>query len=170
MKRFDIVALGECLIDFIPAGVSPSGMLLFEQNPGGAPANMLVGAAKLGRKTAFIGKVGKDAFGKFLAEIVQDKGIDITGLVQDEEISTTLAFVHTAADGDRSFSFYRSPGADMMLTKDEVDYSQIEEAKIFHFGTLSMTHELVREATKRALDIAKENGLLISFDPNLRES
>ena len=125
-------------------------------------------ASKLGKKTGFIGKVGKDAFGKYLAETVQEIGIDITGLVQDVEIPTTLAFVHTAADGDRSFSFYRNPGADMMLTKDEVDYNKIDEAKIFHFGTLSMTHDAVREATKQAVARAKEKGLLISFDPNYR--
>lgn len=168
MKKIDVIALGELLIDFTENGISENGNPLLEANPGGAPCNVLAMLQNLDKKTAFIGKVGKDAFGKFLAEIVQDKGIDITGLVQDEEIPTTLAFVHTAADGDRSFSFYRSPGADMMLTKDEVDYSQIEEAKIFHFGTLSMTHEGVREATKQAVYHAREKGLLLSFDPNYR--
>lgn len=168
MKKIDVIALGELLIDFTENGISENGNPLLEANPGGAPCNVLAMLQNLGKKTAFIGKVGKDAFGKYLAETVQEIGIDITGLVQDEEIPTTLAFVHTAADGDRSFSFYRNPGADMMLAKDEIDYSKIDEAKIFHFGTLSMTHEGVREATKQAVARAKEKGLLISFDPNYR--
>lgn len=168
MKKIDVIALGELLIDFTENGISENGNPLLEANPGGAPCNVLAMLQNLGKKTAFIGKVGKDAFGKYLAETVQEIGIDITGLVQDEEIPTTLAFVHTAADGDRSFSFYRNPGADMMLTKDEVDYNKIDEAKIFHFGTLSMTHDAVREATKQAVARAKEKGLLISFDPNYR--
>ena len=168
MKKIDVIALGELLIDFTENGTSKNGNPLLEANPGGAPCNVLAMLQNLGKKTAFIGKVGKDAFGSYLAETVQKIGIDITGLVQDEEIPTTLAFVHTAADGDRSFSFYRNPGAVMMLTKDEIDYSQIDNAKIFHFGTLSMTHEGVREATKEAVSRAKEAGLLISFDPNYR--
>lgn len=168
MKKIDVIALGELLIDFTENGISENGNPLLEANPGGAPCNVLAMLQNLGKKTAFIGKVGKDAFGKYLAETVEQIGIDITGLVQDVEIPTTLAFVHTAADGDRSFSFYRNPGADMMLTKDEVDYNKIDEAKIFHFGTLSMTHEGVREATKQAVARAKEKGLLISFDPNYR--
>lgn len=168
MKKIDVIALGELLIDFTENGISENGNPLLEANPGGAPCNVLAMLQNLGKKTAFIGKVGKDAFGKYLAETVEQIGIDITGLVQDEEIPTTLAFVHTAADGDRSFSFYRNPGADMMLTKDEVDYNKIDEAKIFHFGTLSMTHDAVREATKQAVARAKEKGLLISFDPNYR--
>lgn len=168
MKKIDVIALGELLIDFTENGISENGNPLLEANPGGAPCNVLAMLQNLGKKTAFIGKVGKDAFGKYLAETVEQIGIDITGLVQDVEIPTTLAFVHTAADGDRSFSFYRNPGADMMLTKDEVDYNKIDEAKIFHFGTLSMTHDAVREATKQAVARAKEKGLLISFDPNYR--
>ena len=168
MKKIDVIALGELLIDFTENGISENGNPLLEANPGGAPCNVLAMLQNLGKKTAFIGKVGKDAFGKYLAETVEQIGIDITGLVQDVEIPTTLAFVHTAADGDRSFSFYRNPGADMMLTKDEVDYNKIDEAKLFHFGTLSMTHDGVREATKQAVARAKEKGLLISFDPNYR--
>lgn len=168
MKKIDVIALGELLIDFTENGISENGNPLLEANPGGAPCNVLAMLQNLGKKTAFIGKVGKDAFGKYLAETVEQIGIDITGLVQDVEIPTTLAFVHTAADGDRSFSFYRNPGADMMLTKDEVDYNKIDEAKLFHFGTLSMTHDAVREATKQAVARAKEKGLLISFDPNYR--
>ena len=122
----------------------------------------------LGKKTAFIGKVGKDAFGDYLKDTVCQAGIDVTNLIQDATVPTTLAFVHTAADGDRSFSFYREPGADMMLSESEIDYSQIVDAKIFHFGTLSMTHDGVRAATIKAVDYAKEHGLLISFDPNYR--
>lgn len=168
MKTYDVIALGELLIDFTENGISENGNPLLEANPGGAPCNVLAMLQKLGKQTAFIGKVGKDAFGAYLAETVEALGIDITGLVKDEEIPTTLAFVHTAEDGDRSFSFYRNPGADMMLTKDEIDYGQIDAARIFHFGTLSMTHEGVREATKQAVARAKEKDLLISFDPNYR--
>lgn len=168
MKKIDVVALGELLIDFTENGKSDNHNPLLEANPGGAPCNVLAMLQNLGKKTAFIGKVGKDAFGEYLTETVSKLGIDITNLVQDEEIPTTLAFVHTAEDGDRSFSFYRNPGADMMLSKDEIDYSQIDNAKIFHFGTLSMTHVRVREATKQAVFRAKENGLFLSFDPNYR--
>ena len=168
MKKIDVIALGELLIDFTENGVSASQNPLLEANPGGAPCNVLAMLQKLEKSTAFIGKVGKDAFGEYLKETVRQIGIDITNLVQDEEIQTTLAFVHTAEDGDRSFSFYRNPGADMRLTKEEIDYSQIDHAKIFHFGTLSMTHDGVREATKEAVTRAKEKGLLISFDPNYR--
>ena len=168
MKNIDVIALGELLIDFTENGLSPNQNPLLEANPGGAPCNVLAMLQKLGKKTAFIGKVGKDAFGEYLIETVRKAGIDTANLVQDEEVPTTLAFVHTAEDGDRSFSFYRNPGADMMLTEEEIDYSRIDTAKIFHFGTLSMTHEGVRAATKRAVAYAKEKGLLISFDPNYR--
>lgn len=167
-KNIDVIALGELLIDFTENGFSVSGNPILEANPGGAPCNVLAMLQNLGKRTAFIGKVGKDAFGQYLTETVRSIGIDTTNLVQDEEVPTTLAFVHTAADGDRSFSFYRNPGADMCLSKDEIDYGQIDTAKIFHFGTLSMTHEGVREATKEAVAHAKEQGLLISFDPNYR--
>lgn len=169
MKRFDVVALGELLIDFTENGESEQGNPLLEANPGGAPCNVLAMLNRLGKKTAFIGKVGKDAFGEQLKKTVQDSGTDITNLVMDEEVHTTLAFVHTFPDGDRDFSFYRNPGADMMLRKDEVMADIIKAGKIFHFGTLSSTHQGVREATRYAVDVAKENGLLISFDPNLRE-
>ncbi len=168
MKKYDVVALGELLIDFTSNGVSEQGNNLFEANPGGAPCNLLAMLQKLEKKTAFIGKVGKDSFGKLLAEVVKDVGIDVDNLVMDEQVPTTLAFVHTAADGDRSFSFYRNPGADMMLNKGEVNEKLLKDTKIFHFGTLSMTASGVEEATKFAIDTAKENGVLISFDPNLR--
>lgn len=169
MKTFDVVALGELLIDFTENGESGQGNPLLEANPGGAPCNVLAMLNRLGKTTAFIGKVGKDSFGEMLTEIVRESGTDVTNLVSDEKVHTTLAFVHTMPDGDRDFSFYRNPGADMMLRKDEIKEEIICAGKIFHFGTLSSTHEGVREATRYAIDVAKENGLLISFDPNLRE-
>ena len=169
MKSFDVVALGELLIDFTENGVSAQGNPILEANPGGAPCNVLAMLNKLGKKTAFIGKVGKDSFGQQLKEVVAQSGTDVTNLLEDEKVHTTLAFVHTLPDGDREFSFYRNPGADMMLRKEEVMEDIIKAGKIFHFGTLSSTHEGVREATRYAIDVAKKNGLLISFDPNLRE-
>ncbi len=169
MKKFDVVALGELLIDFTENGASPQGNPVMEANPGGAPCNVLAMLNKLGKKTAFIGKVGNDTFGRQLAETVRQSGTDISNLVFDDTVHTTLAFVHTFADGEREFSFYRNPGADMMLTKDEVMTDIVKEAKIFHFGTLSSTHEGVREATRYAVETARNNGSLISFDPNLRE-
>lgn len=169
MKKFDVVALGELLIDFTENGESAQGNPMLEANPGGAPCNVLAMLNKLGKKTAFIGKVGNDTFGNMLKGVVQESGTDVTNLVMDNEVHTTLAFVHTYPDGEREFSFYRNPGADMMLTKDEVNADIIKAGRIFHFGTLSSTHEGVREATRYAIDVAKENGLLISFDPNLRE-
>ena len=167
--RYDVVALGELLIDFTENGLSGQGNPLLEANPGGAPCNVLAMLNKLGKKTAFIGKVGNDQFGKMLKEVVEESGTDVSALAMDDQVHTTLAFVHTFPDGDREFSFYRNPGADMMLTKEEVDPELIKKARIFHFGTLSSTHAGVREATRYAIDVAKENGLLVSFDPNLRE-
>ena len=168
-KKYDVVALGELLIDFTENGLSSQGNPLMEANPGGAPCNVLAMLNKLGKKTAFIGKVGRDQFGTMLKTVVEESGTDVTNLMMDDEVHTTLAFVHTFPDGDREFSFYRNPGADMMLKKEEVDPEIIKAAKIFHFGTLSSTHPEVREATRHAIDVAKENGLLVSFDPNLRE-
>lgn len=168
MKVYDVTAMGELLIDFTENGVSGQGNPLFEANPGGAPCNVLAMLAKLGRQTAFIGKVGKDFFGEQLKNAIQEVGIDSDYLLMDEEVHTTLAMVHTLPDGDRDFSFYRNPGADMMLMEDEIPENLIAGSKIFHFGTLSMTHEGVRMATKKAVALAKKNGALISFDPNLR--
>ncbi|MCI8592494.1 MAG: carbohydrate kinase [Lachnospiraceae bacterium] len=168
MKKYDVVALGELLIDFTENGESGQGNPLLEANPGGAPCNVLAMLNRLGKKTAFIGKVGKDMFGTMLRERVSGLGIDVSGLLTDEKVHTTLAFVHTYPDGDRDFSFYRNPGADMMLTADEVPLEMIRDTKVFHFGTLSMTDPGVEEATKKALSAAKESGALISFDPNLR--
>ena len=167
-KAFDVTALGELLIDFTENGSSAQGNPMLEANPGGAPCNVLAMLEKLGKKTAFIGKVGNDMFGTQLKNAVEEVGIDTRNLVIDNEVHTTLAFVHTYPDGDRDFSFYRNPGADMMLTKDEIQEDLIRDSRIFHFGTLSSTHEGVREATRYAIDVAKEAGCIVSFDPNLR--
>ena len=168
MKQFDVTALGELLIDFTENGLSSQGNYLLEANPGGAPCNVLAMLAKLGKKTAFIGKVGDDFLGRHLKDVVEAVGIDTRNLKLDDQVHTTLAFVHTYADGDRDFSFYRNPGADMNLRAEEIDEDLIAQSRIFHFGSLSLTHPGVREATKKALAIAKEQGCLISYDPNLR--
>ena len=168
-KRFDVVAMGELLIDMTNNGKSEQGNAMYEANPGGAPCNVLAMLKKLGHEVAFIGKVGDDIFGAELRGVLQDIGIDTKGLVTDKEVRTTLAFVKTFEDGDRDFSFYRNPGADMMLKKEEIDDDLLKNTGIFHFGTLSMTHEGVREATLHAVKTAKDAGALISFDPNLRE-
>ena len=167
-KRFDVVALGELLIDFTHNGFSEQGNPLFEANPGGAPCNVLAMLNKLGKSTAFIGKVGDDIFGRSLRDTVSGIGIDTGSLFLDPDVSTTLAIVQTFENGDREFSFNRKPGADMMLRADEIDEELVKGCRVFHFGTLSMTHEGVREATKKAVAIAKANGAVISFDPNLR--
>lgn len=167
-KKYDVIALGELLIDFTMNGQSEQGNNLFEACPGGAPCNVLSLLNKMGKKTAFLGKVGKDQFGILLKNTITEAGIDATHLVIDDKVNTTLAFVHTFPDGDREFSFYRNPGADMMLAEEEVDPAFVAQTKIFHFGTLSMTHEGVRAATKKAVKAAKDAGCLISFDPNLR--
>ena len=168
MKEFDVVALGELLVDFTRNGDSAQGNPLFEANPGGAPANVLAMLRKLGKKTAFIGKVGQDGFGNLLADTVRDAGIDIRGLKRDPEIPTTLAIVNTFPNGDRDFSFYRKPGADLLLRPDELDEDLLRGCRIFHFGTLSLTDEPCRSATIRALEVARDAGAVISFDPNLR--
>lgn len=167
-KKYDVIALGELLIDFTMNGQSEQGNNMFEACPGGAPCNVLALLNKMGKKTAFIGKVGKDQFGTLLRDTITEAGIDASNLMVDENVNTTLAFVHTFPDGDREFLFYRNPGADMMLTADEVNPEVVKDTKVFHFGTLSMTHEGVREATKKAVETAKANGCLVSFDPNLR--
>lgn len=169
MKTYDVVALGELLIDFTQNGLSEQGNGLFEANPGGAPCNVLSMLNNLGKKTAFIGKVGKDQFGMTLKKSLEELGISTDNLMMDEEVHTTLALVHTFEDGDRDFSFYRNPGADMMLRTDELKEDLIRDTRLFHFGTLSMTHSGVKEATVKAVTMAKEAGALISFDPNLRE-
>ena len=168
MKRYDVVALGELLIDFTENGTSAQGNPVFEANPGGAPCNVLAMLRKLDRRCAFVGKVGNDMFGQQLKAVAEEAGIDMSGLRMDDTVHTTLAFVKTYEDGDRDFSFYRNPGADMMLTEDELPMDMIRDTRIFHFGTLSMTHEGVRQATRAAVLAAKQAGAIISFDPNLR--
>lgn len=165
---FDIIALGELLIDYTPAGKSPAGMDLFEQNPGGAPANVLACASKLGQSTAFIGKIGKDMQGDFLEKTLLDAGINTAGLIRDEAFFTTLAFVSLKENGERSFSFARKPGADTQLRQTELDLSLIRSSKIFHFGSLSLTDSPVREATLFAVTEARKAGCVISYDPNYR--
>lgn len=170
-KKYDVAALGELLIDFTENGISAQGNPVLEANPGGAPCNVLAMLKKLSHTVIFIGKVGKDMFGDQLERALAEIGIDTSGLVRDAEVHTTLAFVEKKQDGDRDFSFYRNPGADMMLKEEEVLEKKelIENCRIFHFGTLSMTHENCRKATKKAIELAKSAGAVISFDPNLRE-
>ena len=167
-KKFDVTALGELLIDFTENGLSGQGNTLFEANPGGAPCNVLAMLKKLDRSCLFVGKVGDDLFGRMLRDVAAQAGICMDHLVFGKDVRTTLAFVQTFPNGDRDFSFYRNPGADMMLTEDELPLDAIADSRIFHFGTLSMTHEGVRRATCKAIDHAKQSGAIISFDPNLR--
>lgn len=166
--KTDITALGELLIDFTPAGISPQGMRLFEQNPGGAPANMLAAAAKFGMKTAFIGKVGKDMHGDFLKETLIGAGINTDNLIQDEKYFTTLAFVSLKENGEREFAFARKPGADTNLCMKEIDSEILENTRIFHVGSLSLTDDPARTATYEAINIARNSGAMISYDPNYR--
>ncbi len=168
MKQFDVTALGELLIDFTENGKSGQGNSLFEACPGGAPCNVLAMLRKTGKTCAFVGKVGDDLFGRLLRSTIVAAGINADHLVMDPHIPTTLAFVQTLANGDRDFSFYRKPGADMMLTEEELPWETLANSRIFHFGTLSMTHPGVRAATVKAVEIARAGGALISFDPNLR--
>ena len=168
MEKNDVVALGELLIDLTQNGYSGQGNPLLEANPGGAPCNVLALLTKLGHSTAFIGKVGKDGFGDQLENALTETGISTAGLLRDDQVHTTLAVVHTLAGGDRDFSFYRNPGADMCLHTQEINRELIRQARIFHFGTLSMTDEPVRSATYAAIAEAEAHGVLRSFDPNLR--
>lgn len=170
MKKYDVTALGELLIDFTENGLSKNGNPLMEANPGGAPCNVLAMLRKLGKHCAFIGKVGQDAFGNFLETTLKEEGIDTRGLIQDLQTHTTLAFVHTLPGGEREFSFYRNPGADMMLDKEDLNQELLISCRIFHFGSLSLTDEPCREATREAVRMARAAGAMISFDPNLRES
>lgn len=167
-KKYDVISLGELLIDFTTNGISAQGNPLLEANPGGAPCNVLAILTKLGKSTAFIGKVGNDHFGRMLKKVLEESKIETEGLILDNNFPTTLAFVHTAPNGDRDFSFYRKPGADMMLNENEVSEDLVCNTRVFHFGTLSMTDEGVRAATKKAIALAKNAGAVISFDPNLR--
>lgn len=169
-KEVDIVALGELLIDFTEVGISKTGQKLFEQNPGGAPANLLTVASHMGYKTAFVGKVGKDMHGAFLKRTLEQEGIDTAYIIEDSDYFTTLAFVEINQDGEREFSFARKPGADTRLCKTELNKELLESCKIFHYGSLSLTDEPAREATLAAIQIAKASGTLISYDPNYRAS
>lgn len=164
----DITAIGELLIDFTPSGTDTTGDILFARKPGGAPANVLAANRKLGGKCAFIGKVGNDFFGHFLKDTLDCLGIDSSGLIMDTEVPTTLAFVHLDKKGDRSFSFYRKPGADLMLRIDEVTKTLIDNCHILHFGSVSMTDEPSRSATLQSVKYAKSCDKIISFDPNYR--
>ena len=168
MSKYDVIALGELLIDFTNNGTSSQGNPIFEANPGGAPCNVLAMLNKLGKKVSFIGKVGNDQFGRQLRATLEEVGINSDNLLVDAKVPTTLAFVHTFPDGDREFSFYRKPGADMMLCEDDIREDMVDSSKIFHFGTLSMTSENSHKATIKAIELAKNSGAIISLDPNLR--
>ena len=165
----DVVALGELLIDFAAKSTDKKGYPTMVANPGGAPGNFLAALNAYGRKTAFLGKVGNDAFGHLLLGTLEEAGIETKGIVVDGSVFTTLAFVTFDENGDRSFSFARKPGADTQLTWEEIDKSLIDDARVFHFGTLSLTDEPVRTATQKAVAYAKERGKLITCDPNLRK-
>lgn len=167
-KKIDVVALGELLIDFTSTGVSDRGKRLFEQNPGGAPANMLTAVSKAGLKAAFIGKVGNDLHGQFLKETIENVGIDTQGLIVDDDVFTTLAFVSLNEDGERSFSFARKPGADTKIWFKEINTELLLSTRVFHIGSLSLTDEPARTTTFEAVKMAKEAGAIISYDPNYR--
>ena len=167
---FSVTALGELLIDFTDAGVSAGGQKLFERNPGGAPANVLVAPARLGKSTAFIGKVGTDMHGEFLRATLVANDVNCDGLVSDPDYFTTLAFVALSEEGERSFSFARKPGADTQLRPDELNQDILRDSKVFHVGSLSLTDEPARSATIEAIKIAKDAGAVLSYDPNYRDS
>jgi fructokinase len=165
---YDLCGLGELLVDFTPAGLAASGNVLFERNPGGSVANVMAAAAKLGLKTAFMGKVGNDQFGFFLKDVLGNLKVDTTGLRFSDQVPTTLAFVHLDEKGDRSFSFYRNPGADIVYATEDIDYNLIKNSRVLHVSSLSLTNEPARTATLQALQFAKNNGVQVSYDPNLR--
>ncbi len=165
---YDVCALGELVIDFTPLGKSDQHNDIYERNPGGAPANVAAALCKLGKRAAFIGKVGNDTFGHFLGNVLTEAGVDVQGLIYSDEFPTTLAFVHLREDGERSFSFYRKNSADQQLTKDEVRFDLISSSRVFHFGSVSLTDGPSVAATLEAARFASENGVIVSFDPNLR--
>jgi len=166
--KYNVISIGEALIDFTDIGTSENGMKIFEQNPGGAPANVACACAKLGLSTAFIGKVGQDMHGNFLIDTLQNCGVDTSYMVQDETVFTTLAFVKLSENGDRSFSFARKGSADVMLREDELNYETLQNTEILHFGSLSLTDEPSKTAVLTAVKKAKEAGVVISYDPNYR--
>ncbi len=165
----DVIALGELLIDFAPCSANEAGYPVLSANPGGAPGNFLATLTKYGCGTAMIGKVGDDAFGRLLVKTLEAAGIGTKGVLLDPDVFTTLAFVSLDASGNRDFSFARKPGADTCLRPEEIDESLLAGARVFHFGTLSLTDEPAASATRRAVELAKRHGLLISLDPNLRK-
>jgi len=167
---YDVVAIGELLIDFAPVSTDESGYPTLAAKPGGAPTNFLAALTKYGAKTALLSKVGTDAFGKMLIRTAKEVGIETSGVAEDDTVFTTLAFVTLDESGERSFSFARKPGADICIKYNELDLSLIDNSKIFHFGTLSLTNEPAKNATIRTVEYAKKAGKLITFDPNLRES
>jgi fructokinase len=165
---YDVLCFGELLIDFTSKGLSDQGNVLFEKNPGGAPANVSVCMSKLGKKSAFMGMVGKDIFGEYLKNYLKSMNVDVKGLKKTEKAKTTLAFVEIDKKAERSFNFYRNPGADTLFAKKDIDYKLIDNSKIFHFGSLSMTSKLSRDALFNILKYSKKKGLLVSYDPNYR--
>lgn len=168
-KSIDVVAFGEMLIDYTQSGTTETGIRTFDENPGGAPGNMAVAVAKLGRKVSFVGKVGTDLQGELLIETLKNNQVDVSGMVQDDKYFTTLAFVQINENGERKFSFARKPGADTQLESSDLKPEIIEAAKIFHFGSLSLTEEPSRGTTWVAVEMAKKAGAVISYDPNYRE-
>lgn len=166
----DIVAIGEVLIDLTQKGVDELGVGKYASNPGGAPANLAVAAARLGASTAFVGKVGKDAFGKYLRAVLEENSVDTTGLLEDPTEHTTLAVVSVDETGERSFTFYRDPSADVNLKAEEIPAGLLKDTRILHFGSVSLTAEPARSATLYAARTARENGCLVSYDPNYRAS
>lgn len=166
----DIVAIGEVLIDLTQKGTDELGVGQYAANPGGAPANLAVAAAQLGAETAFIGKVGADAFGSYLRRVLEENGVDTTGMLTDAHEHTTLAVVSVDGTGERSFSFYRDPSADVNLRAEEIPAALLRDTRVLHFGSVSLTAEPARSATLYAAKTARENGCLVSYDPNYRES
>ena len=166
----DITAIGEILIDLTQTGISGTGLPVYTAFPGGAPANVVVAAARLGAKTAFIGKVGSDAWGKLLVETVRENGVDAGGMVVSNEANTTLAVVSVAPGGERDFAFYRKGFADTLLRESEVSQEQLKNTRFLHFGSVSLTDEPSRSATLRTAEKAKELGAVITYDPNYRAS
>ncbi len=168
MKKYDVVSLGEILIDFTFAGTNSDGKNLYEENPGGAPANCVSAVAKLGGKSAFIGMTGRDSFGEDVRRVLEKINVDTSGMRYTEIQHTTLAFVSLGPSGERHFSFCRNPGADTQLSEKDLDKPMLENARIFHIGSLSLTDEPCKTATLKAIDIVKKAGGLISYDPNYR--
>lgn len=167
-KKYDIVSVGEILIDMTEIGKNEKGSSLFAANPGGAPANVAVAASRLGAKTAFIGKTGNDPLGQGLRNVLEKNGVDTAGLSVDKAVPTTIAMVSVDENGERDFTFLRNPGADIMLSSDELPEEMIKNSKILHFGSVSLTDEPERSATLRAAEIARAVGVTVSYDPNYR--